>query len=496
MNSTDKRVKDTIAIIDNDPLNPASWATLLASVSRQNDLLSRKSVEVILDGVTSASQIPELQELPALRQTLSRLSRSYNNAGLIKQVGLIYRDKPELAAIAKAHFERARALGCKDADLDLLINPKANPAEGSGVQTQKSLNVGTKLAKITFRKTGRIDLVQSNESAPEVPKPEKEIHIPREPRRCYLEATAATRQKRFERAFWLLASLQCGGVSKDELWSAWTDLGEACYEAQDFLRSEECYRRACDLMPDLMISHFNWGTALQMVNRLDEALEAYWLAESLEPNHPKVWCNVGSVCFLQNNFGGSVAALRKAVSIRPEYARAWDNLGCALGALGKLDEAFEACFRAVSLQPNFPEAKFKLGIILFTRNRYEEARGMFVEALEKLSLFGYGHAYLSMTLAKLGDIANSRQALAAACRAHQDPEVLGEAWSTFGWALTDKKELIEARMAHQEAVRLCPDNGDYWVNLARAHQALDEHQESRDCFQRAAQLEHSLVAVA
>ena len=72
------------------------------------------------------------------------------------------------------------------------------------------------------------------------------------------------------------------------------------------------------------------GAAYQGLGKLDEAIETY----------------------------------KKAVSIQPGYVEAYYNMGVAFKSQGKLEEAIEAYNKALSLKPDYAEAYYNIGIIL------------------------------------------------------------------------------------------------------------------------------------
>jgi tetratricopeptide (TPR) repeat protein len=491
MKPIDRQIEEAVEVITRDPFLVASWQSLLVLVTRRSDFLSKKTVEVIIGGLSVVADTEYSEKkFHALTQVLERVARSYNNANLLKQLGLVYKNDFKWPAVARSHFELARSLGCQDADLLALLQapdvPLPEPKGPLGVKQARS-SASVKAVKRTFRKTGRLSLLGASALAnPGTTQPSVQIAMPEEPSARLDAAEMATSQGKVDSAYRLLESIDPATVDNDLLWDAWSNLGEAFYKLEQFMKSEESYRCACTLKPDIMVSHFNLGTALLVVNRYEQALKCFFQADALDPEHPKVWCNIGSATFLQGDYASSEAAMRKCLALKPDYARAWDNLGSALGAQGKMDEAFVACTKALALRPGYPEATFKLGLLHFTRNRFSEALPMFMETITCDTLSGYAYAYLSMTFSILGNVSAAKKALANANI--KDPELLGAAWSALGWAFIEGKDLVEGRNALGEAAKQCPENAEYWTHLAETHQALGEQQEAAACFQKSASL--------
>ncbi|MDH4043990.1 MAG: tetratricopeptide repeat protein [Gemmatimonadota bacterium] len=90
--------------------------------------------------------------------------------------------------------------------------------------------------------------------------------------------------------------------------------------------SEECYRRALQLNPDLPEALINLGRLLQAQSRLHEAEDFY----------------------------------RRARTVQPDLAVAAFNLGTALDEQGRTQEAIDAYLAAVDVDPGFADAHYNL----------------------------------------------------------------------------------------------------------------------------------------
>ena len=66
----------------------------------------------------------------------------------------------------------------------------------------------------------------------------------------------------------------------------------------------------------------------------------------------------------QGKLEEAIEAYTKALSIEPHYAEACYNMGIALQKQGKLEEAIEAYNKALSIKPDFAEAYYNIGILL------------------------------------------------------------------------------------------------------------------------------------
>src|SRR5271154_3881547 len=113
------RSTENLRLIESNPLSPASWEELAGRVRGQNDPLSIKSLEVIIEGLKrieegnaekKSKDQPPLK-ISALAQSMfSRLARAYNSPTLLKEIGLIYLRDLALPNVAPQHFERSMRL--------------------------------------------------------------------------------------------------------------------------------------------------------------------------------------------------------------------------------------------------------------------------------------------------------------------------------------------------------------------------------------------------
>ncbi|CAG0965394.1 partial protein O-GlcNAc transferase, partial [Rhodocyclaceae bacterium] len=190
-------------------------------------------------------------------------------------------------------------------------------------------------------------------------------------------------------------------------------------------------RDATKVRSDVALYHSSLGTVFQSLGRLEEALEAYRRALTLEPDYPEALSNLGLALQEAGQQEDAVAAYRQALERRPDFAEAHYNLGNALNALGRTDEAIASYRQALTLRPAYAEAGNNLGLVLQVRGMTDEAIAVLREAL----------------------------------RARPD---FAAAWTNLGNALQAAGDLGGAVDAHRVSLRLQPGSPDAHYNLAAA----------------------------
>jgi tetratricopeptide (TPR) repeat protein len=502
--------------IESDPLSPAPWEALAEKVRGQNDPLSIKSLEVIIGGLKKIEELNALAKkqntaplrISQLSQSMfARLARAYNSPTLLKEAGLIYLRDLGLPNVALQHFERSMRLGGPEKELRPL-----SEAAAVAVQRQMSQRTGAvaghsgitsaqhtqPVATEIIRKTGKILMPSRPTPAATTkmtvarPAAEAAEPLPSTTQECLEKAKAAIKQGHLKRAEALLKKANEAPAGKTEMWQAWTDLGQAYFEAVQSLQVEEAFLEALKLDPDELASQFNAGLGYQLNNKYELALATYLKANKIDPKHPKVWCNLGVLYFQTDQYPQAESALRFATMASPEYARAWDNLAAALGAQDKLDEALVACERAVKLRPEYPEAFFKMGVIYFSRNDLPRSAAEFQRAALLPAISAYCDSFQAIIHARLEQAEAAEAAVFRAVKADPKCDLLWMAWNEIGLAWYAAGGYSRAATAFSEATIIVPDEPQAWFNLGVSFHKLGDLEAARDSYQHAVDLKQSL----
>jgi tetratricopeptide (TPR) repeat protein len=512
------RTTQALVLIEANPTDPATWEKLALKVKGLNDPLSIKSLEIIIDGLREMQEQKaqaEKQQLPSTKLSVlsqsmfARLAKAYNSPTLLKEAGLIYLRDLGLPHVALQHFERSLRLGGPEKELRPLIEAAAvavqrqlaarhgqGPAH-SGITTQQHAKP---VAPTIIRKTGKL-LLPSRFTQPDPAQisgsPEHEGDTAALPAldtaHCLEEAAIAIKNGRFKRARVLLEKANEQPAGKLEMWQAWTNLGQACYEAGQHPLVETAFYEAMKYDPSEMASHFNLALGYHLNRKYDLALASYQRANQIEPKHPKVWCNLGVLYFQMDQFAQAESALRYATLANKDYARAWDNLAAALGAQDKLDEAIVACERAIALRSDYPEVHFKLGVIHFSKNDLALAADEFRRSALLPSLAAYSDAFLAMIHARLEQIEAAEAAVHRAVKADPKCDLLWMAWNDLGQAWYSAGDYHRSATAYGEATMLKPDEAEAWFNLGVSYHQAGDLKAARDSYQQAVDLKESMA---
>ena len=509
------RSTQNLKLIETEPLSSISWEGLLDKVKGQNDPLSTKSLEVIIEGLKKIEEVNVLAKehgtTPLRISTLAksmftRLARAYNSPTLLKEVGLIYLRDLMLPNIALQHFERSIRLGGPEKELRPLSEAAAVAVQRQMSQTtgQTPGHAGISAAQHAkpvaieiIRKTGKMlmpsrvaQIPATVKMAPITPLAAIEP-LPTTTQECLEQAKIAITKGDLKRAETLMRKANAQPTGKTEMWQLWTDLGQAYFDAGQSVQVEEAFVEALKYDPDELASQFNAALGYQLNHKYDLALATYLKANKIDSKHPKVWCNLGVLYFQTDQYPQAESALRFATMASPDYARAWDNLAAALGAQDKLDEALIACKRAVELRPDYPEAFFKMGVIYFTRNDFPHASTEFQRAARLPAIAGYCDSFQAIIHARLEQTNEAEAAVQRAVKADPKCDLLWMAWNEIGLAWYAAGNYSKAATAYGEATIIVPEEPQAWFNLGVSFHQLGDLESARDSYQQAVDLKES-----
>ncbi|MDB5393360.1 MAG: glycosyl transferase family 9 [Rhodospirillales bacterium] len=138
--------------------------------------------------------------------------------------------------------------------------------------------------------------------------------------------------------------------------------------------------QAIALKPDFADFRTNLAAALKAAGRLEDAQAECRQAISLTPS-AKAYYALGTILQLQGRLSEALDAYRLTLTLNPNHAEAHSNLGTALQASGRIDEAAREYEWAVAARPNSPPAHYNLGLIRQEQSRPRDAIASYQQAI-------------------------------------------------------------------------------------------------------------------
>lgn len=135
----------------------------------------------------------------------------------------------------------------------------------------------------------------------------------------------------------------------------------------------EAYRRSLSLRRSPKAWN-NLGVALDLLNRFEEADQAFREALEMEPDYALAWLNLGCARMNGRQFAEAAEAFRKGLALRPDEVDAWFRLAHCERRAGRREAAVASLRIALRYRPMAAEPWLDLGQLLVDLSRLEEAR--------------------------------------------------------------------------------------------------------------------------
>jgi tetratricopeptide (TPR) repeat protein len=198
------------------------------------------------------------------------------------------------------------------------------------------------------------------------------------------------------------------------------------------------------------VSEHNLAAALQADGRMDEALEHYRKAVSINPSYAPAYSNMGTVLLAQGNDAAAVDAYRQALAIQPDFPDAHFNLGNALLTLGRPADAADEFRAALASSPGAVDVLTNLGIALLDAGRLEDGMASLRRAVAAAPRAAEPRYALGRALLEQGRAGEAIEHLQVAADQAPSAEVLND----LGIALDTAGRTADAVASFERALQL------------------------------------------
>ena len=154
------------------------------------------------------------------------------------------------------------------------------------------------------------------------------------------------------------------------IFSMLTFLRNNVWEDESALWTDICLKSPHKIRP-----HVNVGNEYVKRGRIDEAIEKYKMAISLnyKVNYAKTFFNLGVAYQKKRDYQEAIIAYNRAIHLKPDFWEAIDNLGTTYREMGDIELAIATYKKIVRLNPKFPYAYYNLGAVYKQEGKWEEA---------------------------------------------------------------------------------------------------------------------------
>ena len=241
------------------------------------------------------------------------------------------------------------------------------------------------------------------------------------------------------------------------------------FEAGDWRRAGECYRRVVEVDPHCGEAVYRLG--LLALHGNDPPAAAEWLqkAVALGGRDATLFNQLGVARAKLKQFEEAIACFHQAVELAPRSGNAHYNWGNAADSLGRLDEAVEKFRAAAAIMPESPEIHYNLANALRDLGRLNDAVASYREALRLKRDYLRAYNNLGNVLSEQGKLAEAVETYRVALAIKPQ---YAQGHHNLGVALLAQKCADEAIVQFREALRIDPD-------FLAARSSLGRHSPSR-----------------
>lgn len=122
--------------------------------------------------------------------------------------------------------------------------------------------------------------------------------------------------------------------------------------------------------------------ALTELGRHDEAEEAYYLAQQIDPDHAELYAAMADSLLAAGHTERAVWCLREAARLDPELPRVQARLAKAYAVSGRMERARQLYLRELRMDPGDIDTLLDMGELLLDMHRHSEAGEKFRRVLE------------------------------------------------------------------------------------------------------------------
>ncbi len=169
-----------------------------------------------------------------------------------------------------------------------------------------------------------------------------------------------------------LAELRRAVAINPKLTTAYIGMGDIYRETGDYAHAEASYRKAAEVEPGSFDAQYLHALALQLLDRLSEAVRAYLRALNLRPNDFNANLNLATAYLQIGEPQQALPYAQSSVRLRSDSAAARVNLGAVYAGLGRHEDAVVEYRQAAELMQLTPELLLNLADSLDKCGRLEE----------------------------------------------------------------------------------------------------------------------------
>ena len=239
------------------------------------------------------------------------------------------------------------------------------------------------------------------------------------------------------------------------------------------------------------------GVAEHQNNNLDDAINYYTKARSLDPDNPTIYRHRGAAYRDKGDYDRAIDDFREVIRLNRDDAQAYNDLGHAYymrglrnQAIDDFNTAIDDFNRAIQLDPDYTDAYFNRGDAYkrkgdnyHAENDYDLAIADFTQAIERKPDFVGAYNHRGVAHRAKGDVSENESDYDLAIKdfikaIELDPNN-AEVHNNLGITYRKKGEIDRAIEYHNKAIECKPDFGSAYYNRGLARLLLKEWERAK-----------------
>lgn len=161
----------------------------------------------------------------------------------------------------------------------------------------------------------------------------------------------------------------------------WHSLAQLSYNQQDYISALQFINQALALQVNDVENNYLAGLINLQLDNKTQALACFLKSENLDSNHYGAKLKLADLYSVQNDFDNAELRYKRLIELNKDNFDVHNNYAEMLYRNKRLSEALEEYRAAILINPQSPEACNNLGAILRDMQNYDEALGLFFNAL-------------------------------------------------------------------------------------------------------------------
>jgi tetratricopeptide (TPR) repeat protein len=133
------------------------------------------------------------------------------------------------------------------------------------------------------------------------------------------------------------------------------------------------FHKFIDEHPYSFAAWYNLGNALQRLEKLDNAIEAYDYCMAIQSDFAPAYYNKAHALFKQEKYANALEVLEESYAIEPPQAPVYCHVGECFEKMGNLDKALFYYYKSIESDEFWADAYLGIGVVMDLQGKTEEA---------------------------------------------------------------------------------------------------------------------------